>query len=166
MNWWSWSTRIRPVEPYLDFAVLLMRCPMTHLVGGGSALFAVTAPANANVYNLKELILEKKKNELKDIDAHQLILFKVSTFLCFSRRERSKAVAYLAKLSQVDFHLETEDKDYLRSLDFKQEDVQNLTEARKHVSAIWLDQPLDNGLHVFVKRPAPGFVSSHTLLLH
>ena len=63
------------------------------LVKGGSGLFEVIAPANANVYNLKELILEENKNKLKDLDAHQLILLKVSTFLCFSRRERSKAVA-------------------------------------------------------------------------
>jgi hypothetical protein len=65
---------------------------------GGSALFRVTASATADIYDLKKLILETNKNELKDFDADQLILLKVSTFLCFSRHERSKAVAYLAKL--------------------------------------------------------------------
>ena len=127
------------------------------LVEGGSALFAVTAPANANIYNLKKLILEEKKNELKDIDADQLILLKVSTFLCFSRRECSKAVAYPTKLPQVDSDLESEDEEYLRCLDLKQDakDVQKLIQASTRVSSIWLDQPT-NDLNVFVKRTATG----------
>jgi hypothetical protein len=128
------------------------------LLKGGPALFRVTTPATANVYNLKELILAKKKNELKDIDADQLILLKVSTFLCFSRRERPKAMAHPAKLPQVDFDLESQDEEYLRSLDFKQDDknVQQLTDAQIHISALWSDQHLGDKLRVFVKRRATG----------
>jgi len=127
------------------------------LVKGGSGLFEVIAPANANVYNLKELILEKNKNKLKDLDADQLILLKVSTFLCFSRQEHFKAVAYPTKLPQVDSDLKSQDEEYLRRLDFKQDakDVQKLIQASTRVSAIWLDQPT-NDLNVFVKRPATG----------
>jgi len=128
------------------------------LVEGESVPFEVTVSANATIHELKDLISKQGINgTLKGILPKDLLLLKVSTFLYFSRHERSKAVAYLAKLSQVyDLDL-NENKDSFSRLDYAEDakDVQKLT-PWYHVSHFWSDQPLRNKLHVFVKRPATG----------
>ena len=47
---------------------------------GDSTPFEVTAPVNATIYRLKELVWEKRKRgTLKNVDASDLILWKVCT---------------------------------------------------------------------------------------
>jgi hypothetical protein len=53
------------------------------LLKGGSSPFKVTV--NGDIDDLRNKIKEQKENEFMNIDADQLILLKVSTFLCFSR---------------------------------------------------------------------------------
>jgi len=127
------------------------------LIKHDSVPFLVTVSANATIHELKELILKEGIGTSKGILSQDLLLFKVSTFLYFSRHERSKAVAYLAKLSQVDNLDLNENEASFSRLDYTEDakDVQKLT-PWYHVSAIWLDQPLSNRLHVFVKRTATG----------
>src|SRR3984957_1352544 len=128
------------------------------LVEGESVPFEVTVSANATIHELKDLISKQGINgTLKGILPKDLLLLKVSTFLYFSRHERSKAVAYLAKLSQFyDLDL-NENKDSFSRLDYAEDakDVQKLTPWYQ-VSHFWGDHPLRNKLHVFVKRPATG----------
>jgi Crinkler effector protein N-terminal domain len=44
------------------------------IIGGDTQPFKVTAPINNDIFQLKELIYEKKKNTCRDINAENLVL--------------------------------------------------------------------------------------------
>jgi hypothetical protein len=48
------------------------------LLDGENALFQVKVNINETVFNLKEQVLDKKPNALSNVDANNLLLYKVS----------------------------------------------------------------------------------------
>ena len=50
------------------------------IIRGESIPFDVTVPANASINQLKEKIYQKNKHTFSDIDAKNLVLWKVSSF--------------------------------------------------------------------------------------
>ena len=52
--------------------------PFIYVIGIGNSSFSVTIESSKTVDDLKDAIKEKKKNDLKDIDADRLALYKVS----------------------------------------------------------------------------------------
>ena len=124
------------------------------LIEGDSTPFRVTAPVTANINHLKELVHEKGINKRTRILAKDLVLWKVRhrqgtnvRALRPSGKLKTRMVIRPSRsLSQRIQSLGTNLSDFANELDKPTEEV----------SKLWLAQPINDGLHIFVKDPDAG----------
>jgi hypothetical protein len=133
-----------PAATMSDDATRTLLC----LIGGESTPFEVTAPGNARISRLKELILEKGIRASQGILAKSLLLFEVSTFLCFSRQELSGARGLPHQTSTGEPRSQQSHQGH------SQNGAKELEEW-KRVFHYWKPS-FNDMLHVFVKIPAAG----------
>jgi hypothetical protein len=119
--------------PAITMTTLTLFC----LVDGQSTSFPVEISSDKAVGQLKDAIKTKKPNDLRDVDADKLTLWRVD----IPDEEKSFTM--------------NEDKKNVESADGSKHSVEPLAPASKAIGRFF-QQPAAEHIHVFVQRPPPG----------
>ena len=113
------------------------------LVDGDKTSFEIDIDPTKTVARLKDLIKEKKSNDLSDVDADQLTLWKVSIPVAPKSERKKISLADVPSKEELD---ETDD-----------------------ISDVFKEKPPKKTIHVIVQRPPPGnadALCSHSYIAH